>query len=67
MIQAEPALLERARREAHARGVSFPQLVRDALAHELARTVGPPGLSCIGVVRTGGAARRGTYEPDAWR
>src|ERR1700741_599011 len=36
MIQADPVLLERARNAARERGISFPQLVRDALEHELA-------------------------------
>ena len=68
MVQADEALLERARRAARERGVTFPQLVREALEHELA-TRGEPArpLSCVGVVRTGGAARERAYEPDAWR
>jgi hypothetical protein len=68
MIQADRALLERARREARERGVTFPQLVRDALAHELGRRSGPPHrLSSAGVIRSGGRARARAYEPDAWR
>jgi hypothetical protein len=68
MIQADPALLERARRAAQERGVTFPQLVRDALEHELATQSGPPRpLSCVGVVSTGGRARQRGYEPDPWR
>jgi hypothetical protein len=68
MIQADPILLERARRVANERGVTFPQLVRDALEHELVASSAPPRrLSCSGVISTGGAARRRTYEPDAWR
>jgi hypothetical protein len=68
MVQADKALLERARRAARERGVSFPQLVREALEHELA-TRGEPQrpLTCAGAIRTGGDARRRAYEPDPWR
>lgn len=68
MIQADRALLERARREARKRGMTFPQLVRDALEHELALRSAPPRrLSSTGAISTGGRARRRGYEPDAWR
>jgi hypothetical protein len=68
MIQADEELLARARKTARARGVSFPQLVREALEHELAPVARPPRrLSCAGVVSTGGGARKREYEPDAWR
>jgi hypothetical protein len=68
MIQADRALLERARRVARERGVSFPQLVREALEHELATRADPPRrLSCSGVISTGGRARERVYEPDVWR
>lgn len=68
MIQADAALLERARRAARERGVTFPQLVREALEHELAARSGAPRrLSCAGVISTGGGAREREYEPDAWR
>lgn len=68
MIQAERTLLERAQHAAHERGVSFPQLVREALERELALSAAPPRrLSCAGVISTGGRARTGAYEPDAWR
>jgi hypothetical protein len=68
MIQAERTLLERAQHAAHERGVSFPQLVREALERELALSTAPPRqLSCVGVIDTGGRARAGAYEPDAWR
>jgi hypothetical protein len=68
MIQADPALLERARRAARERGVTFPQLVRDALEHELTTRSGPPRpLSSAGVISTGGRARERGYEPDPWR
>ena len=57
MIQADRALLDRARRLAHDRGVSFPQLVRDALERELGGREQPPSLTCTGVIATDGAAR----------
>jgi hypothetical protein len=68
MIQADRALLERARRAARERGVSFPQLVRDALEHELASRRGPQRpLTSVGAVSTGGEARRREYAPEPWR
>ncbi len=67
MIQADRSLLDRARRLAHDRGVSFPQLVRDALERELGGGKRPPAVTCAGVIATGGAARRRAYEPDPWR
>jgi hypothetical protein len=68
MVQADTALLERARRAARERGVTFPQLVREALEHELATgDEAVPPLSCVGVISTGGRARQRAYEPDSWR
>jgi hypothetical protein len=68
MIQVDPPLLERAKREARRRGVSFPQLVREALTRELALSAEPVvPLSCIGVLDTQGKARGREYEPDPWR
>jgi hypothetical protein len=68
MVQADKALLERARRAARERGVTFPQLVREALEHELAtRTEPARPLSCAGVIHTGGRARQRAFEPDPWR
>ena len=66
MIQAEESLLARARRAASERGVTFPQLVREALEHEL-RDATPGPLSCAGTVDSGGEARKRAYRPDAWR
>ena len=67
-FRADSALLERARHAARERGVTFTQLVRDALEHELGSpTRVPPPLSSVGVVST---RRRGTgraYQPDGWR
>jgi hypothetical protein len=68
MFQAERSLLERAQQAAHERGVSFPQLVREALERELAvSAITPKPIACVGIVSTGGKARAGEYQPDAWR
>jgi hypothetical protein len=68
MIQADDDLLERARRVARERGITFPQFVREALERELAAHARPiPPLTCVGVVSTGGEAARGEYRPDPWR
>lgn len=68
MVQADKGLLERARRAARERGVTFPQLVREALEHELTTRAEPARpLSCIGAIETGGRARQRAYEPDPWR
>jgi hypothetical protein len=66
MIQADEALLARARRTAGERSITFPQLVRDAIERELG--TGQPGpLSATGTVDSGGQARMREYQPDAWR
>jgi hypothetical protein len=66
MIQADEVLLARARKAAGERGITFPQLVRDALEHELG--FGEPApLSSSGTVDSGGKARLREYQPDAWR
>jgi hypothetical protein len=68
MIQADRALLERARLAARERGVTFPQLVRDALERELAISSDPvPPISSLGSISTEGRAARRTYRPDPWR
>lgn len=68
MFQADSALLARARRAARERGMTFPQLVRDALEHELGpRSGSPRPLASAGVISTRGQARQRAYEPDAWR
>jgi hypothetical protein len=68
MFQAERSLLERAQQAAHERGVSFPQLVREALERELAVSASAPKpIACAGIIDTGGKARAGVYRPDAWR
>ena len=68
MIQLDADLLERAKGEARRRGVSFPQLVRDAIARELAISAEPAvALSCMGAVDSKGAARARDYRPEPWR
>jgi hypothetical protein len=74
MIQAEPELVERAKRRAAERGVSMAQLVREAMEHELASPAEriPPPLMCIGAFRSGRSdlsrlASEDIFEPDSWR
>lgn len=65
-VEVDAELLERARQVADERGVAVPQLVRDALEHELAELVPnsgqprqaedegeQPPLTCIGAFRSG--------------
>jgi hypothetical protein len=75
MIQAEPELVERAKRRARERGVSVAQVVREALEHELGEDgeepLAPP-LRCIGIGRSGRGdlSRRASedeYEPEPFR
>ena len=66
MIQADEALLSRARNVASDRGITFPQLVRQALEHEIDLKSWEP-LSSTATVESGGAARQREYQPDAWR
>jgi hypothetical protein len=74
MIQAEPELVERARRRAAERGVSVAQVVRDAMEHELGSPDDeriPPPLTCIGAFSSGRSdlselASGDFYEPDPW-
>ena len=74
MIQADPELVERAKRRAAERGVSVAQLVREAMEHELASPAEriPPPLTCVGVFRSGRSdlsrlASEDIFEPDSWR
>src|SRR5208282_2371443 len=56
MIQAEPELVERAKRRARERGVSVAQIVREAMEHELGdaeEEMIPPPLNCIGAFSSG--------------
>jgi hypothetical protein len=74
MIQAEPELVERAKRRAAERGVSVAQVVREAMEHELGpdEEAIPPPLTCIGIGRSGRTdlsrlASEDVYEPEPWR
>jgi hypothetical protein len=74
MIQAEPELVERAKRRARERGVSVAQVVREAMEHELESGEEeqiPPPLNCIGIGRSGRGdlsrlASEDVYEPEPW-
>jgi hypothetical protein len=75
MIQAEPELLQRAKRRAAERGLSVAQVVRDAIEHELGPAGEepiPPPLTCIGAFSSarGDLSRRASadeYEPPPFR
>lgn len=73
MIQADEALLDRARRRAADRGVSVAQLVREALERELGPATPVPDVRCAGAFRSGTCdlARRAStssdYEPPPFR
>jgi hypothetical protein len=77
MIQAEPELVERAKRRARERGVSVAQVVREALDNELRSTEPleepiPPPLTCIGVISSGRSdlsrlASEDIFEPEPFR
>jgi post-segregation antitoxin (ccd killing protein) len=79
-VEIEGELLERARRVARERGVEVPQLVHDALEHEIGQ-VAPaqpqdeaeqPALTCIGAFRSGRGdlsklASEDVFEPEPFR
>jgi hypothetical protein len=74
MIQAEPELIQRAKRRATERGVSVAQVVREAMQHELGpgKERIPPPLTCIGIGHSGRGdlSRRASedeYEPEPFR
>lgn len=73
MIQADDALLDRARRRANDRGVSVAQVVRDALERELGPPEAVPSVGCAGSFRSGRgdlAQRAGDddgYDPPPFR
>lgn len=73
MIQADEALLDRARRRAADRGVSVAQLVREALERELGPATPVPDVGCAGAFRSGKGdlARRASagsdHEPPPFR
>jgi hypothetical protein len=73
MIQAEPELIQRAKRRATERGISVAQVVREAMQHELGPNEEriPPPLTCIGAFSSGRSdlselASGDFYEPDPW-
>jgi hypothetical protein len=76
MIQADPELVERAKRRARERGVSVAQVVREAMEHELgvADEEEPlaPALRHVGVVSSGHGnlarlASEDIFEPEPFR
>ena len=73
MLQADDALLERAREVAHERGVSIAQVVRDALEKELGPTRARPRSRLIGAFESGErdnarkASRTSRVPPRPWR
>jgi hypothetical protein len=72
-VEVDAELLERARRVADERGLAVPQLVRQALEHELGPADGEqPPVTCIGMFESGRGnlselASRDTYEPPPFR
>lgn len=81
-VEVDAELLERARQVADERGVAVPQLVRDALEHELAELTPKSGraadegeqppLTCIGAFRSGRGdlsklASEDVFEPEPFR
>ncbi len=72
-VEIDAELLERARRVADQRGVAVPQLVREALEHELGPADGEqPPVTCIGMFESGRGdlselASRDVYEPPPFR
>lgn len=72
MIQADEALLERARRRAADRGVSVAHVVREALERELGSRDPQPEIRAVGVFdsQRGDLARRADrdeYTPPPFR
>jgi hypothetical protein len=83
MVEVDPRLLERARKEADERGVAVPQLVNTALEHELGSEKAglgsgivdegeQPPLTCIGAFRSGRGdlsklASEDVFEPEPFR
>jgi len=72
MIQADEALIERARRRAAERGVSIARVARDALERELGDGQPPPAESigsvdCDRIIDARRTADDDAYTPDRWR
>jgi hypothetical protein len=71
-VEIEADLLERARHAARERGVAVPQLVHDALEHELGGERPQPPFSLIGAFTAGrddlsARASRDEFEPHPFR
>jgi hypothetical protein len=71
-IEVDADLLERARRVADERGVAVPQLVQEALEHELSGEESQPPFSLIGAFTAGRSdlsarASRDEFEPRPFR
>jgi hypothetical protein len=72
-VEVDPKLLERARKAADERGVAVPQLVNEALEHELGPVDGEqPPVTCIGMFESGRGdlselASSDVYEPPPFR
>ncbi len=78
-VEIEGELLERAQRVARERGVKVPQLVHDALEHEIGQAAQSPRdegeqppLTCIGAFRSGRGdlsklASEDVFEPEPFR
>jgi hypothetical protein len=73
VLQADDALLDRAREVAHERGVSIAQVVRDALEKELGPAQSPPHSRLVGAFESGEpdnahkASRAPRVPPRPWR
>jgi hypothetical protein len=71
-VAIEAELLKRARLVARERGVAVPQLVREALEHEMGAEAPQPPFSLIGAFAAGRSdlselAGRDVYEPPPFR
>jgi hypothetical protein len=71
-IEVDAELLERAQRVAEERGVAVPQLVQEALEHELHGEGPQPPFSLIGAFTAGRSdlsarASRDEFEPRPFR
>lgn len=69
MIQADKALIERARRRAAERGVSIAQIVREALERELGTRQPRPRSFASFASGAGDLSRRASedeFEPESW-
>jgi hypothetical protein len=71
-VEIETELLERARKVARERGVAVPQLVREALEHEMGSEGEQPPVTCIGMFDSGrgdlsARASRDEFEPRPFR